>query len=242
MFLNKFSRVRGLGRYACLGTAVLETLGRNYKMHNMQKGRIDYQLQVLQNSSRACKPDQVIQHLAREYIAPTIEQQVRLCPDFTPELIFVDSFAELTDQIFRHKTKGWQFCSNWSDITHSDEFNNDFECLGLLGLDGLQEVYKKLLQTISLRWPGISIIYLHFPDVLEARENFVMRAREIRSAVEACALEYPNLYSLSVPSEIVKPPNLVEPGLENFPYHYSQTTYEAFAEMILQHPILRRYF
>ena len=219
MFFNNFRRLKGLGRYDCLGTAVLEACGRNYKMHNMQKGRIDYQLQILQNSSRACKPDQVIHHLAREYIAPTIEQQPRVCPDFKPALIFVDSFAELTDQIFRHKTEGWQFCSNWSDITHSNEFNMDFEGLGLLVLNYLQDAYTKLLSTISLRWPGIPIIYLHFPDVLETRENFVTCAREIRRVVEACTLQHPNLYSLSVPSELVKPPNFVEPGLESFPYH-----------------------
>lgn len=242
MLLNRLIRLKGVGRYACLGSAVLEALGRKYKMHNLQKGRVDYQFQVMQDTSALCKPEQVIRHLTRDYIAPTVEQQARLCPDFTPELVFVDSFSELTDQLFRHKKEGWQFCCNYMDLQHNEEFAATFESLGLMNLDGLQEAYLAMLRTIESRWPGIPVIYMHFPDALEQREKFVERAREIRRVVDTCATLHPNLYSFCVPGDIVSHPEVVEPGLENFPYHYNRATYKAFADMIRGHAALRRYF
>ena len=242
MLLNRFTRLKGIGRYACLGTAVLEALGRRYKMHNLQKGRVDYQLQAMQDASTLCKPAQAVRHLARDYITPTVEQQARLCPDYAPKLVFVDSFSELTDQLFRHKKEGWQFCCNYMDLQQSNEFADTFESLGLMNLDTLQEAYQSMLRAVDERWPGIPVIYIHFPDVLEERERFVDRARKIRRVVETCARLHPNLYSFSVPPEIVRHPDVVEPGMENFPYHYNRATYEAFADMIRGHAALRKYF
>lgn len=242
MFLNRFTRLKGLGRYACLGTAVLDKLGRKYKFHNIQKGRVDYLLNVMDNPSITCEPDKAVPHLARDYITPIIQQQSVICPEFAPELVLVDSFAELTDQLFRHKAEGWQFCSNYQDMRHDDGFTDAFENLGLIDLAGLKEHYTRLMQTISARWGDIPVIYLHFPDALEHREKFVARAREIRFVVEASAAAHPNLYSFSVPSVIVKHPDVVEPGMEDFPYHYSQKTYAAFAEMICRVPVLKKLF
>lgn len=242
MFLNRFTRLKGVGRYACLGTAVLETLGRKYKFHNIQKGRIDYLLNAIDNPSITCVPAKTVPHLARNYIAPTIQQQSVLCPSFKPELVFMDSFSELTDQLFRHKTEGWQFCCNYQDLAHDERLTHDFESMGLMKLDGLKEDYIRALDVINARWPGTPVIYLHFPDVLEDREKFVTRAREIKYAVEECAAEVSNLYSFSVPAGIVKRPTVVEPGMENFPYHYSQRTYDTFSELIYLEPALRIFF
>jgi hypothetical protein len=180
--------------------------------------------------------------LERDYIAPTVTQQALICPEFKPELIFIDSFSELTDQIFRHKQDGWQFCCNYLDARHDDEFAENFECLGLLNLDRLQESYSEILKLIELRWPQIPIVYIHFPYALEPRPQFVERALEIKRVVEICAAVHPNLYSFSVPSSVVKPPLIVEPGMASFPYHYSQETYDAFADMIRRHTVLGRYF
>jgi hypothetical protein len=242
MFLKRFTRLKGIGRYACLGTAVLETLGRKYKMHNMQKGRVDYQLRCLEDASVVCRSAEVLPHLAREYIAPIVNQQSHVCAGFKPEVIIVDSFSELSDQLFQHKSQGWQFCCNYLDIAHSDQFVENFDSVGLLALAGLEGLYTSMLAEIELRWPHIPIIYLHFPDALEERETFVERGREIRRVVEAFAKQHPSLYSFSVPSEIVRHPKVMEPGLENFPYHYNQATYDAFAEMIRGHSALRGYF
>lgn len=242
MLLNRFTRLKGVGRYACLGTAVLEALGRKYKMHNVQKGRVDYVLHGMQNASKICKPELAVPHLARDYIAPTVEQQARLCPDDTPELVFVDSFSELTDQMFRHRSQGWSFCCNYEDLAHDDKFAATFDSLGVLDLAALRDTYESMLRAIEARWPGVPVIYIHFPDALERREKFIERAREIRRVVEACAVRHSNLHSFSVPAEIVKRPEVVEPGMEDFPYHYNQATYRAFADMIRSHADLRKYF
>jgi hypothetical protein len=242
MFFNRFTRLKGLGRYACLGAAVLEQLGRKYKFHNIQKGRVDYLLNVRDNPSITCVPEKAVPYLARDYIASTIQQQAVIFPDNEPELVLVDSFSELTDQLFRHKAEGWQFCCNYQDLTHDDGFTDAFENLGLMSIEEFKEAYMRMLQAINARWIGIPIIYLHFPDALEHREKFVRRARDIKRVVEECAAAVPNLFSFSVPSEIVKRPVVVEPRMENFPYHYNQETYEAFAEMICREPVLKKFF
>lgn len=242
MLFNKLTRLKGVGRFACLGTAVLEALGRRYKMHNLQKGRVDYQLQAMAEPARTCRPELAVPNLARDYIAHTLVQQATLCPEFRPEMVFVDSFSELTDQLFRHRKEGWQFCCNYLDLNHTNAFADSFESLGLLDLAGLEQAYETMLQTIEARWPGTPVAYIHFPDALEPREKFVQRAREIRRVVERLAARHARLHSFSVPEEIVKRPEVVEPGLEDFPYHYNKATYQAFADMIRSHAVLRRYF
>jgi hypothetical protein len=242
MLLNRFKRLKGYGRYACLGSAVLETLGRRYKIHNMQKGRIDYIQQCLENQVATCKPDQVVHHLARDYIIPTVEQQSTLCPSFRPEVIFVDSFADLTDQLFRHKTERWTFCCNYLDLQHTQNFSDLFESQGLLDLSELFEKYVGVSRLVKHQWGDIPIVYLNFPDKLETREKFVRRAAIIRSITDACTRTIPQFYAFSVPSSIVRPPRIVEPGMENFPYHFSKETYEHFASLIRQHPKLQRLF
>jgi hypothetical protein len=127
-------------------------------------------------------------------------------------------------------------------LRHDEGFNNLYECLGLLDLTGLMDDYRNMLRTISDRWGDIPVIYLHFPDALESRDTFIQRARHIRQVVEACVSLCPNLHSFSVPSEIVKPPAVIEPEMTGFPYHYDQKTYNAFAEMILGKAVLRKYF
>lgn len=242
MWWNRLTRLKGAGRYACLGTAVLNALGRKYKMHNIQKGRVDYLLDVWDAPARRCQPELVKPHLARQDIAGTIDQQASLRPGFRPELVLVDSFSELTDQTFRHKAGNWTFNCNYLDVAHTEAFSNDFENLGLMDLSGLDAAYDTLLKRIAARWPGVPVVYLHFPDALETREKFLQRALHIREVVRGCEQRHDHLFAFSAPSAVVRRPEVLEPGLEDFPYHYNQATYDAFADMIGSHPKLRKYF
>ncbi len=242
MIMKRFTRLKGLGRYACLGVAVLNQLGRGSKFHNVQKGRSDYLLQLLADASVKCQPACVRPFLSREYIAPVIDQQVHICPDFAPEMILVDSFSDLTDQVFRHRAQGWKFCCNYQDLAHGPDFDEIFESLGLLNLGELEANYRRLLGLIEARWPGTPVVYLHFPDALEQRETFLTRAKIIREVVARCAADCHNFYSFSVPASVVKPPDEVEPGLKDFAYHYNMGTYAAFADMIRTNPVLRKLF
>ncbi|WOB10077.1 hypothetical protein [Piscinibacter gummiphilus] len=211
-------------------------------MHNIQKGRVDYLLDVWDAPARRCQPELVKPHLAREHIAPTVDQQADLCPTFPPEIVFIDSFSELTDQTFRHKVGGWTFCCNYLDLAHTEAFSDEFESLGPMDLSALDAAYDEMLKRIATRWPGVPVVYLHFPDALETREKFQQRARHIRDVVQSCEQRHDHLFAFSVPSTVVQRPEVLEPGLEDFPYHYNQATYDTFAEMIGNHPRLRRYF
>lgn len=242
MWWNRLTRLKGAGRYACLGTAVLDALGRKYKMHNIQKGRVDYLLDVWDAPARRCQPELAKPHLARDYLSGTVDQQASLCPSFRPELVFVDSFSELTDQTFRHKAGNWTFCCNYMDVAHTQAFSDEFESLGLMDLSGLDAAYDTMLKRIATRWPGVPVVYLHFPDALETREKFLQRAKHIREVVQGCEQRHEHLFAFSAPSALVKAPEVVEPGMEDFPYHYNQATYDAFAEQIRNHPKLRKYF
>lgn len=242
MFFNKLTRIKGFGRYACLGNSVLEALGRRFKMHNIQKGRVDYLVNCLNRSSVMCRPELVYPYLARDYIVPTIDQQARICPDFHPDLILFDSFSELTDQLFRHNKEGWKFCANFDDVDHTPYFIENFTCLGLLNLEGLKDYYTEIFRSLEVRWPKKPIIFLHFPSALETRDKFLSRSEKIFSVINELEKSNPLLLSFSVPSDIVKHPEKLVNGMGNFPYHYNQETYDAFAEMIKAHPISRKFF
>jgi hypothetical protein len=242
MILNQFTRLKGIGRFACLGSAVLDVLGRRYKIHNIQKGRVDYLLEAHENSSLLCKATVAKTYLARSYLAHTLDQQEKICPSFKPELVFIDSFSDLTDQVFEHTEQHWKFCCNYQDIQHSDYFSANFIGRGLLDLETLNQNYLSAIKLIEARWPSIPIIYLHFPNVLERREKFIERAQQIKSVVDMLAINHDNLFSFSVPSSIVKHPEIIETGLEDFPYHYNKNTYDTFAEMIRGNKKLRKLF
>lgn len=216
-----------LGRTACLGNEVLGRLGLSNKLVNHQKSRIDYLCNSALKQYRA-KPLFVKKNLARPYIYGCIEHQVY---DFfkykQPEFIMMDSFSELTDQLFVHKKEGWYFLANYNDIVHSEEFSDTFECLGLLDENQLERSYIDFFEKLEKIYCKRTI-FLHFPTTFDDREKFKARGKLIVQVLSELEKKYDFLHSIHIEDNYVQKAVSGDDDLKDFPYHYSDRTYEIF--------------
>ena len=221
-----------LGRHACLGRDVIDLTDNNFPIFNIQKGRVDYLISTIQQDSKRTRTAQIAPFLSREDIIPFIRQQeyCRNLPQHPPRLVYMDSFAELTDQLFIHKAEGWGGCCCYGDINHTEDFNKIFREEGLLDIDNLESSYRDFFNLIRSRYGEVPIVFLHFPSALETRPKYLERGRAILSIIEKLTDEYRGLHSIAVDESIVSQPIEVAPELKDFPYHYNKETYLSFGE------------
>lgn len=222
------------GRVACMGQDVFSLLGRNEFLYNTQKGRVDYLLNIYNNDEYKARVSKVIKFINRKDLHLLIWQQEFFSWQQLgmPKLIYFDSYSELTDQLFINKKDKWAFCSNYSDITISEEFEDEFMIKGLLPLEEIEENYRMIFKTLLNIFPDTPIVFLHFPVKLDKRLKFKQRYNCILNSIEKLEDEFKNLYSIKVDKEIVDWPETRTIGIENFPYHYNKATYLEFAEKI----------
>lgn len=222
------------GRVACMGLDVFTLLNSPWPLLNVQKGRIDYLLDVATAPRLKARPSMIAPFIQRQDIVSLITQEgdltwLNLRP---PLAIYMDSFSELTDQLFVHRRERWRFCAHYSDVEHSLAFENQFEALGLLSVADLQAHYQKFFTKVRQWWGEIPIIFLHFPVTLDKREKFQMRSSHILESITQVAKEFPPFFSLTVDDSIVGWPEVKLLGLEDFPYHFNQRTYQIFSEQV----------
>jgi hypothetical protein len=167
--------------------------------------------------------------LRNKYIFNTIEQQVY---DFfsypTPDIVILDSYSELTDQLFVDRELGAKFLANFGDVNVTDRFSQRFQCRGLLPINDLLGSYLKFFGKIREVYGPIPVVFIHFPVVRDSRQKFRERGEAITKAI----LEATNTYSIISLSlrdeEVDNPPKGA--ALAEFPYHYGPHTYLRFAE------------
>ena len=149
---NKVIHPTWLGRVACLGRNVFDSRISDLNhpvLINQQKVRCDLWMDYL---SGAPRPDtKVVEaHLDRDYVAPTIAEQEKLpwldTPSEKISCLIMDSFAELTDQKFVHRSGGWAFCCHYADINHTPEFDENFIRHGLLPIEEIENVYREFFE------------------------------------------------------------------------------------------------
>lgn len=223
-----------LGRVACLGQDVLELIAPKKTLWNIQKGRVDYLNGIIKSTKMRARPERTINFLDRSDIAPLIVQQWNVCwlGFRKPSVIYMDSFSELTDQLFSSRQGGWNFCCNYSDLFHTDLFNDSFESLGLLELGNLEIAYRAFFNKLRLIYGDVPIIFLHFPVKLDSRKKYYIRFEAILSCIEKLADEDTALHSVSIEDSIVDWPEVKIANLKDFPYHYNSATYEEFRRKI----------
>ena len=231
------------GRVACMGQDVLKLTGSQTPLYNIQKGRVDYLYNLHHNTKLHTKTSKVVEFMSRKDIIPLIAQQeiFEWKSIGLPKLIFMDSYSELTDQLFVNREKHWCFCSNYSDLLHTPEFTNNFEVKGLIAIEDIENQYRDYFELLRERFPDTPIIFMHFPVKLDNREKFKIRYRSIQDAIERISKEFPHFYSISVDEKIIDWPEEKLPGIENFPYHFNNRTYQDFAEQIQSIDIFNEY-
>ena len=221
-----------MGRIACMGQDVLSRVSPGVPLLGVQKGRVDFLEAVNRQSRLRPRTTAVAPYLAHDYILPMIHQQevFSYClPKSPPTMLLMDSFAELTDQLFVHNRERWQFCCHYSDLQQTTEFQQRFDCRGLLDVDRISDHYEQFFGRFRDCYGPVPVVFLHFPVKLDSREKFRARYQPIVEAIEAVKRRYPPFYSLEVDETIVDRPATCEPGLEDFPYHYNDATYESLA-------------
>lgn len=229
----RFSQVSILGRVACLGNEILGRLKLEKGLINHQKSRIDFLLELDKNTTIYTSASIVYPFLQRTYIIGTIEQQKsNFFNKRKPNLIFLDSFSELTDQLFVNKKTGKKFLANYSDISHNNSFNAAYNCLGLLPLEELESYYEKFFNKLFEVYPQTNVFFIHFPTTLEKRDKFCIRGQSIIKIIDTLSKVYPYLYSISIDDSLVFKSDDESDELKDFPYHYSEITYSAFVDKI----------
>jgi hypothetical protein len=223
-----------ISRVACMGSDVIKGLELPKNVINHQKNRVDHIIRLHEKKTIKPKINKLEKYFQRKDILPLILQQRDDIFSYKqPKYIIFDSFSELTDQRFRHKNDGWEFFSNYADILHGDDFNNTFECLGLLSIDEIEKYYDILFSLLNQTYNNVPIIFLHFPTILDKREKFNLRGKGILNSIDQLSYRIENLYSFDVPETIVGwPKSKVSIGLEDFPYHYNSETYQYLIELV----------
>lgn len=229
------------GRVACMGRDVYSLLELKPKLFNVQKGRVDYLVDVINDPSLRAKAGKIAPHMARKDIIPMLVQE-EICgqyPKTRPEFIYMDSYSELTDQLFIHKKDGWKFCCNYSDIDHGKQFNNVFENTGLLKKEDLGSEYERYFKYIRSMFIDTAIVFLHFPVKFDKREKFHLRYDVILKEINRMSTLFPPFYSITADEASVDKPENVPEELRDFPYHYNKKTYENLADKVRSLGILR---
>ena len=223
-----------LGRHACLGFDVLRALGCDLQNFNFQKGRVDTYLNSDINQYRKINLGYVKGILARRDILDLIAQQKYLhcLPKHPPKFILLDSFTELTDQLFRNKKVGWKFCCNSEDLLHTKVLKSEFTAEGLLNKELIQNYYEQLINFFENKYPNVPIIFLHIPKKLESREYYIERNNIIRGAIKNLSLKNKKLFPIAINEKIVDWKMNPDGNPDYFPYHYNDETYIEYARII----------
>lgn len=226
-YLNK-EKVNG--RVACLGRDIFDLTYQTEPkpvLINQQKARIDLLMDWLNGApkprSKLIKP-----HLLRRDIISMIDQQELLPWNAESKIKYflIDSFSELTDQKFTHKSEGWSFCVNYSDINHSSEFRNEFDCHGLLPLNQLCNSYERFFDWVEANYPQKFIFFIHFPTKLDDRHVYKERGEYIFETIAELCKQRPYVKNIYLDDESV-----FENEFDEYPYHYAKETYVAFMEI-----------
>lgn len=223
-----------LGRHACLGYDVLKHFDNLPTEVNFQKGRADLLLSYWANKSVLPKSSLLAPFMARKDVLPLIRQLefFDCLPKRPPKFIFMDSFSELTDQLFVNRVEGWKFSCGYSDIDQREDFNAAYAGMGLLNTEDLEKYYIDLFTFFENRWGKVPIYFLHFPIALEKRNIFRARYNAIMLAIDTIAESQEHIYSLKIDEGKVTQPGDLSSDLKDFPYHYDQKTYFEFAKLI----------
>jgi hypothetical protein len=221
LFYNKSLIIQ---RGACLTNDSLKILYPNANVLNFQKSRVD--LLNAQYEYR-CNPNLfdvslVSPALYNLYIDQFSGFWAKL---HNKEILIIDSYSELTDQLFiNSKDYRIRFCANFSDV--KSDFSDYYFCSGLLDNSEIFLNYDLFFSRIREVNPDLKIIYVFFPMGYEKRVKYIDRNFFIEDAINKLVSKY-NINMIKVPEELLE----VERE-DDFPYHYNESVYKYIANKL----------
>ena len=225
-----------LTRTACLGNDVTKLAFPGTPRINWQKGRIDGLALLLRGQylSPEKVPFRVKFLISQIDIWWLVSQQNKRLRKRTnpPSLIVLDSYSDLTDQLFSVSGTKSSFFANYSDVLPSAIEDETVVCHGLLPLGGIKSRYENFFDSVLEIWGPVRIALLTYPTTLEHRPKFIERALAIRQAFSELSDSRHNVHLVEVSDDFALPkPDEVKSGLI-FPYHYHPVFYEKLANAL----------
>lgn len=214
-------------RTACMTNDALKLLGIRPTL-NIQKGRIDFLNKKREISTYRPKIKSIL-FIDRNDIIPLILfQRTNFTQDISKaKFIIMDSYSELTDQLFIDKTDPKNvFLANYSDV--KKKYRDNLHCKGLINPTKLTEEYRKFFTYIRRINPSIEIVFCFFPIELEKREVFINQNSYIKKALQEIENEF-TIKTIHIPKQKVSPHQFDE-----LPYHYGNLVYEYLAAQLSQ--------
>ncbi len=220
-----------IGRVACLGKDILSLIRFSeqggIQFCNQQKGRVDLFLDILRGGQKP-KAALIEPFMERKDVYPLIAEQ-ELLPWFnvrgTVRLLVMDSYAELTDRKFTHRKEGWSFCTHYSDLIRSSEFDALFEHEGHIPLEALFKAYWDFFTWFENRYPQAHVAFIQFPTKLDTRDEYKERGQAIRSVITDIARVKPYILNIDLDESVVD-----WNEHDRYPYHFSKSTNKALAD------------
>lgn len=226
----RFQSFKILGRTACLGNEIIKQMGWEKNYINHQKSRVDYLLDLNRDKSIFPRADEILNYLKHKFIIGTIEHQRY---DFfrypKPDIIVMDSFSELTDQLFLNEIDNTRFLANYGDVNHK-KITRNFKCLGLLEEDKLFQIYDNFFEKIQNTYPNAMVYFIHFSTALDNRKKFKNRGVMIQKAIKQLSNKYKFICSIDIEDKKVTKAMTNNEEYNNLPYHYSTETYNCYVE------------
>lgn len=223
----RFKKFKVLGRTACLGNEVIKQMGWSENYVNHQKSRVDYLLELSVDKSIAPISTEIINYLKHKYIIGTIEhQRYNFFRYSNPDIIVVDSYSELTDQLFVDTGSNKKFLVNYSDIDQH-LLPKRYECRGLIEKN-LFEIYDSFFAKINLVYPRTPLYYIHFSTILDNRDKFINRGKIIIEIINKLSIKYKFIKIIKINDDLIHRANSDNEEFNNLPYHYSEETYKQY--------------
>jgi hypothetical protein len=216
-----------LGRVACLGLDSFHLMNNNFKIYNVQKGRIDFLADSILNKKSPITPSfKVLKYIKREDIKQLVLSQFYLTFKVKkrPEFLLMDSYSELTDQKFFDLNKpNSYFFANYSDI----DINSFLKCDGLIPIDhSLEQLYLQFFTEFRNLYNTSPIFFIIFPKKLEIRTKFIIRHNEIKDLIKNISKHFIDFHTIEIPESIISESE------DKFPYHYNNDVYVYVANEI----------
>lgn len=221
---NKFLKQNYIvSRAACLVNDSFNMLSNRNHRINFQKSRADV-LNI--NFSKRIKPKIIDVRYVQDFLYSVyLEQYFDFWKNIPKTDFFImDSYSELTDQLFVNYKSENLFCSNYSDVDKKalDHYN----CKGLLEKNDIEKEYSKLFKNLRLLNKDLKIIYVFFPIINETRANFINQNAAIINAINNLMNEH-KLIVIKIPNDILKKNKIGE-----FPYHYNKEVYDFLSKKL----------
>ena len=219
-------------RTACLGNdafkmSEISTLPR----WNIQKGRADILSHHLETNKKRLNliPKEIFRSSEIWLVCSQILNPFwrKLKP---PRLILIDSFSELTDQLFEYNDV--TFLSHFSDLDWNHKLTNQLVRKGLIPLEEIYSVYERFFFLLNELWGEVPCIYIHFPTKFEQRHEFKERGDRILGSIRQLQVVFPQIRIIEMPNNSVHLNADEESKSLPFPYHFDNSTIQGVANQM----------